>query len=63
MFGTERMLEALRSAEDAPPQEILASVDRAVGAFVGTAPQFDDLTMLCLEYKGPDLTAPPKEAQ
>ena len=63
MFGTARMLEALRSAEDAPPQEILASVDRAVGAFVGTAPQFDDLTMLCLEYKGPDLTAPPKEAQ
>ena len=52
LFGTGRMIEALRTAEDQSPKEILAAVDAAVDAFVGTAPQFDDLTMLCIEYKG-----------
>ncbi len=52
LFGTDRMIEALRSAEDKSPKEILETVDAAVDAFVGTAPQFDDLTMLCIEYKG-----------
>jgi serine phosphatase RsbU (regulator of sigma subunit) len=27
-------------------------VTDAVNAFVGEAAQFDDITMLCLEYKG-----------
>ena len=39
--------------ENGAPGEILASVSRSVDAFVGKAPQFDDLTMLCIEYKGP----------
>jgi len=26
--------------------------ENAVGIFVGEAEQFDDLTMLCIEYKG-----------
>ena len=54
MFGANRMIEALRSAEDGTPEEILACVNRAVQDFVGTAEQFDDLTMLCLKYRGPD---------
>lgn len=54
LFGTDRMIEALRTAEDKTPQEILAAVDAAVDKFVGEAPQFDDLTMLCIEYKGQD---------
>lgn len=52
LFGTDRMIEALRTAEDKSPKEILAAVDAAVDKFVGEAPQFDDLTMLCIEYKG-----------
>lgn len=52
LFGTDRMLEALREAETCAPSHIVASVDRAVAAFVQNAPQFDDLTMLCLEYRG-----------
>ena len=52
LFGTERMLAALNEAPDAAPEEILHSVRRAVDAFVKEAEQFDDLTMLCLEYKG-----------
>ncbi len=52
MFGTERMLEALNRAPERRPEEILAGVRAAVDAFVGEAEQFDDLTMLCVEYRG-----------
>lgn len=53
MFGTERVLTALDKVQDKAPKEILTSLHEAVDAFVGEAEQFDDLTMLCLEYKGP----------
>ena len=53
LFGTERMLTALNEAQDAGPQEVLSAVRRAVDGFVKDAEQFDDLTMLCMEYKGP----------
>ena len=52
LFGMERTLAALNAAMDEPPEGILRAVDGAVAAFVGEAEQFDDLTMLCLEYKG-----------
>ena len=53
MFGTDRMITALRSCTDNTPEEILQGVRSAVDSFVGDAEQFDDLTMMCLEYKGP----------
>ena len=52
LFGTERMIEALNTDPDAAPQQILKNVRSSVDAFVEDAEQFDDLTMLCLEYKG-----------
>ena len=52
LFGTDRMLDALNEDMQADPQQVLHQVRRAVDAFVGEAEQFDDLTMLCLEYKG-----------
>ena len=52
MFGTDRMLDALNEAPDAAPEMILKNVRKAVDGFVKDAEQFDDLTMLCLEYKG-----------
>ena len=52
MFGTDRMIAALNTATDKDPGAILESVKNAVSSFVGDAEQFDDLTMLCLEYKG-----------
>ena len=51
LFGTERMLAALNAAP-AAPDGILKQVRAAVDGFVKDAEQFDDLTMLCLEYKG-----------
>lgn len=52
MFGTERMLNALNANAQAHPQEVLAGMRAAVDGFVRDAEQFDDLTMLCLEYRG-----------
>lgn len=52
MFGSQRMLAALNERTDADPQEILENVHRAVDAFVQGAEQFDDMTMLCLDYHG-----------
>jgi serine phosphatase RsbU (regulator of sigma subunit) len=52
LFGTERLVEVLQAHSDAAPTEILHEVDAAVGRFVGEAPQFDDMTMLCIEYRG-----------
>ncbi len=53
LFGTERMLETLNSCPGASPEALLETVRGAVNAFVGDEEQFDDMTMLCLEYKGP----------
>ncbi|MCR5664098.1 MAG: serine/threonine-protein phosphatase [Oscillospiraceae bacterium] len=52
LFGTERMLAALNEDAGGTPEEILKTVRRAVDGFVQGAEQFDDLTMLCLAYKG-----------
>jgi len=52
LFGTERMLAALNENTSASPEELLKNVRRAVDGFVKDAEQFDDLTMLGLEYKG-----------
>ena len=52
LFGTDRMLEAMNADPDADPVTLLQNVKAAVNDFVADAEQFDDMTMLCLEYKG-----------
>jgi sigma-B regulation protein RsbU (phosphoserine phosphatase) len=52
MFGTDGMLDALNKDVSSSPREILNHVQGAVENFVNGAEQFDDMTMLCLEYKG-----------
>lgn len=50
LYGEERLLAVLnRHAED-DVQTICSAVKADVDAFVGSAPQFDDITMLCLVY-------------
>ena len=58
MFGTDRMLEALNRDSGAPVETILKNVRDAVDGFVKETEQFDDLTMLCLEYTGPETNEP-----
>lgn len=53
LFGTDRMIEALNSCAEGRPEDILQGVRSSVDAFVGDAEQFDDLTMMCIEYLGP----------
>ncbi len=48
LFGTDRMLAALNSCPDGSCKELLEAVRTGIDAFVGDAPQFDDITMLCL---------------
>ncbi len=54
LFGVERMLTALNGSPDTGPKKILENVRSAVDDFVKDAEQFDDITMLCMEYKGKD---------
>ena len=51
MFGMERLVDALNEAPEASPEKLLENVRTSVDKFVKDAEQFDDLTMLCLEYK------------
>ena len=51
MFTMERMIVALNEYKEERPRGILEGVHRSVNGFVGDAPQFDDLTMLCVELK------------
>ncbi|MBQ0040702.1 MAG: PP2C family protein-serine/threonine phosphatase [Clostridiales bacterium] len=51
LFGMERLEETLNSYSDSIPKDLLHNVKCEIDQFVGEAPQFDDLTMLCLEFK------------
>ena len=51
-FGLDRMIGALNLDPDEGLENIIRNVRAEVDRFVGDAPQFDDLTMLCLEYRG-----------
>ena len=53
LFGTNRMISALNEGAGEDPEQILRHVRSAVDEFVRDAEQFDDLTMLCIEYNGP----------
>ena len=52
MFGVNRVVETLNENPDDDPEQTLQNMMKAVDEFVKDAEQFDDLTMLCLEYKG-----------
>ena len=56
LFGTERMLASLNRHKEASCQAALQALKQDVDAFVGEAPQFDDITVLALEMRQP---APP----
>ncbi len=50
LYGTQRMLYALNKNKNAKVQDILATVKSDMDKFVGNAPQFDDVTMLGIEF-------------
>ena len=52
LYGTDRMIDALNRHAEETVEELLPSMKREIDAFVGDAPQFDDITMLALHYGG-----------
>ena len=52
MMTLDGMLKALNQVKAKDPQGIIEGVIKSVNDFVGEAPPFDDMTMVCLEMKG-----------
>ena len=53
-YGSDRMLAALNSCPpDTPMKETLRLVREDLDRFAGEMPQFDDVTMMAIDYKGP----------
>lgn len=51
-YGAVRLRTALNRNKEKSIQEILPAVKEDIDGFVGAAPQFDDITMLLIEYRG-----------
>ena len=52
LYGLKRLEKVLAANSDKEPRPLLEAVKADVDAFVAEAAQFDDITMLCLQYKG-----------
>ena len=52
MFTLNGMVKSLNKHATSSPEGIINGIKEDVNAFIGDAVQFDDMTMLCLEYKG-----------
>ena len=51
LFGEERLLETLNEQPKLPVSALLPKVKKSIDSFVGEAEQFDDITMLSLNYR------------
>jgi sigma-B regulation protein RsbU (phosphoserine phosphatase) len=50
LYGEERLSEFVNSLENTEPESLCKLIKEDVDAFVGTAPQFDDITMLAINF-------------
>ena len=53
-FGMNRTVETLNKYKEQPPEMIAKNMLSDLYKFMGNNRQFDDITMLCLEYRGWD---------
>ena len=51
LYGEERLLQFMNQNVTVEADEILPKLKASIDEFVGDAPQFDDITMLLLDYK------------
>ena len=56
-YTEERLLNFMNKAASLPAEELLTALKADIDAFVGEAPQFDDITMLLLDYKAENTPA------
>ncbi|MBQ9930766.1 MAG: serine/threonine-protein phosphatase, partial [Firmicutes bacterium] len=52
LYGEDRLRAVLNAHKDADTDTLCRMVQEDVDRFVGEAPQFDDITMVCLRYNG-----------
>jgi sigma-B regulation protein RsbU (phosphoserine phosphatase) len=48
-FSLDRFVNVLKANKDKPADEIVSTVNREIDAFVGDAPQFDDITLMVMK--------------
>ena len=60
LYGDARLLSALDRNAGSDMKGLREGVRRDVDDFVGSAAQFDDITMLALKYNGPEAAPPEK---
>ena len=53
LLGNDRMLQILNRLPDADPKDVIANMKDGMAGFVKEADQFDDTTMLCIRFNGP----------
>lgn len=51
LYGMQRLEKILCENKNQSPSELLPHIKEDIDDFVGGAPQFDDITMLCMEFK------------
>ena len=51
LYGMRRLTEVLNRNRSKSPEELLPAIKADIDEFAGDTPQFDDITMLCLEYR------------
>ena len=51
-FGMPHLLDTMNEIGELSPTNLLPEIRKRIDAFVQDAPQFDDITMLALRYKG-----------
>ena len=64
MTALEKSMQAARNGKDTDEADLkifLATLRSQIDAFAGEAPQFDDMTMLCVEYRGSGTGSDKKE--
>lgn len=52
LYGEDRLKNVLNTSLNLSAEELCCAVKKDVDDFVGDAPQFDDITMLCFDYIG-----------
>ena len=51
LFGTKRLLDACLKARNDSAEDFLQDISETLRKFEGDAEQFDDITMLCFQYR------------
>lgn len=52
LFGEDRLLNILNENLDLSPEQMVKKIQEEINKFTGDVEQFDDITMVCVMYKG-----------